>query len=297
MFLLLLSYPVFHPVDSRATGMGCAFTAIADDEFAYFWNPGGMAFGENGLGFYYERYMDVPGLSVNSMTFLSGNKNMKFGGGWIRTATSFYQGGYDMVDTTSASDNIFSFGMGTRITPNMGVGIVLHRYLFTCFDGSKSGRGFDFGIRYRFSPVWLGFVARNLFSSSGDEYYPTIYRAGIGFLGLPKERIKRVKKGEKIVRVRERYGYRVAVSLDVERRAYAVRETDTGWNEGVWHWFLGIEYSPLDILGIRCGFSDVEKWSVGLTLGYSNFLFEFSYGGDQETIGRRMRMNFKVKQP
>jgi hypothetical protein len=72
---------------ARATGMGGAFTAVADDATAVFWNPAGLAFMDGfkltGMG---SRIFSVDGLSENvvSITY-SGWEKTGIGGGWART--------------------------------------------------------------------------------------------------------------------------------------------------------------------------------------------------------------------
>ncbi|RKZ22314.1 hypothetical protein DRQ18_02820 [bacterium] len=295
---ILLAYPVYQPIDARACGMGGAFTAIADNAFSYYWNPGAMVFGNTGCMFYYQSYMDVPNLNIAALAFLTGRRNMRFGGGWIRTGTKFESGDdYDLINEAAASDNMFSIAFAGKIGRYIGVGAVLHRYLFSTFDGSAGGIGFDLGFAYRRRPIAFGVMTRNVLSSSGDEYYPTFYRGGLAFLLLPKVKVKRVVRGDKVRVVKEFYGYRVALSFDAEWRPWAIKETEEGWKEGVLHWYTGIEYAPLDMFGLRLGYSDLEKFSFGFTFGYRNFIFDFSYnlGENENGIGRMMRTSLTMR--
>jgi hypothetical protein len=53
------------PVGSRALGMGGAYTAIADDESAFHWNPAGVSLIDNKLfGFMYSAEYGTPGSSL-----------------------------------------------------------------------------------------------------------------------------------------------------------------------------------------------------------------------------------------
>ncbi len=149
---------------ARATGMGGAFTAVADDATAVFWNPAGLAFTDGfkltGMG---TRLFAVDGLSENvvSLTY-SGWERTGVGGGWARTGVD---GVYD--------ENTFVLSAGRRLLRDgFSVGGTLRIYRLSApgyeyyndpnFEDGAQDYAFDLGALYR-APTWsAGCTVRNI---------------------------------------------------------------------------------------------------------------------------------------
>ncbi|UCH09301.1 MAG: PorV/PorQ family protein [Fidelibacterota bacterium] len=61
------------PVGARATAMGAAFTAVADDGSAVFWNPAGAAMGGSGVFLSQNQWIADIGVLAGAVTFDLGN--------------------------------------------------------------------------------------------------------------------------------------------------------------------------------------------------------------------------------
>jgi hypothetical protein len=76
------------PVGSRALAMGGAYTAIADDESAFHWNPAGVALVPHQLaGFMYSAEFGTPGNSLADfyqVGFTLPLKDVTLSGNWVR---------------------------------------------------------------------------------------------------------------------------------------------------------------------------------------------------------------------
>jgi hypothetical protein len=146
------------PPGARAEGMGRFFNAVADDAFAPWWNPGGMAFlsGWN-TGLMHTRL--VEGL-VDDVYFeyLGVAKNIEGFGGVGGTFTYLSYGesqstdsNSSLLDTFNPFEMSFSGAIGTPITSSLGVGMNLKFVLVDLTAGlvgeaTNSGRGSTFGV-------------------------------------------------------------------------------------------------------------------------------------------------------
>ena len=149
---------------ARATGIGGAFTAVADDATAVFWNPAGLAmmdgFHLTGMG---TRLFGVDGLSENvvSLTY-SGWGRTGLGAGWARTGVE------DVYD-----ENTFVVGAGRQmLAEGLAVGGALRIYRLAApgyeyyndpnFEDGAQDYAFDLGFLYRRSKWSAACVFRNL---------------------------------------------------------------------------------------------------------------------------------------
>jgi hypothetical protein len=149
---------------ARATGMGGAFTAVADDATAVFWNPAGLAFMDGfkltGMG---TRLFSVDDLSENvvSLTY-SGWEKTGIGAGWART-------GVDEV----YDENTFVLSAGREVfRDGLSVGGTFRIYRLAApgyeyyndpnFNDGAQDYAFDLGFLYR-ARTWSAALAlRNL---------------------------------------------------------------------------------------------------------------------------------------
>ncbi len=184
------------PIGARAAAIGCAFTAIADDATAVFWNPAGIArIEEKTLSFNYAPWLASTQLSeaayVTRFRFLPGSVAFD-----VRSLAM----PDDEVRTVFRPD-----GTGTRFDAgDVSVGIVYARSLT---DKFSTGLGvnwvqstlatytaqaltFDFGTLYDtgFRSFRIGMAIQNI---GGDMTYlndpakvPTVFRVGMSTLLL-----------------------------------------------------------------------------------------------------------------
>ncbi len=149
---------------ARATGMGGAFTAVADDATAVFWNPAGLAlmdgFKLTGMG---TRLFSVDGLSENVVSFTySGWKKTGIGAGWARTGVE------DVY-----SENTFVLSAGRQVfRDGFSVGGTFRVYRLAApgyeyyndpnfVDGAQD-YAFDLGFLYRARTWSVACAVRNI---------------------------------------------------------------------------------------------------------------------------------------
>jgi hypothetical protein len=149
---------------ARASGMGGAFTAVADDATAIFWNPAGGVFAEG---------LKLTGMrtSLYSMTEVSEDCMALSYGGWNKTGFGFGWARSGVEDLYS--ENTFIMGGGRRLfSDNLALGSALRIYRVSApgydyyndpnFKESDTGYAVDVGFLYRSGKWTVGAVMRNI---------------------------------------------------------------------------------------------------------------------------------------
>jgi hypothetical protein len=177
------------PVGSRALAMGGAYTAIANDESAFHWNPGGVSLVDHKLaGFMYSAEYGTPGSSLATfyqIGFTYPMKDFTLAANWERFsigdlvhtpdltnvtvtdqraelvresyagAADYFSDNEDAIVLSVARDNHFTLDWGwlyykQKIEVPIGVNFkIIHQGIGSF--GSASGIGVDAGIMLRFS--------------------------------------------------------------------------------------------------------------------------------------------------
>ncbi|HEY9167610.1 MAG TPA: PorV/PorQ family protein [Candidatus Kryptonia bacterium] len=153
---------------ARATSMGSAFVAIANDESAFYWNPAGLA-RIDGVGIMFDHTNWLAQVGYN---FLAASYNL----GSIGTVgVSFTSSSYgDMKVTTvdnpegtgqifTATDIAFSLGYGINLTNDFAIGFNPKVVYQSIWEASATGLAMDLGVLYRtpFEGIILGMSISN----------------------------------------------------------------------------------------------------------------------------------------
>ncbi len=153
---------------AKATAMGSAFVAIADDQSAFFWNPAGLA-KIDGVGVLFDHTNWLAGVSYN---YVAATYNL---GGMGTVGFSFLSSDYgDMKVTTvdapegtgqifSASDVAFSLGYAINLTDNFAIGFNPKIIYQSIWEANAIGFAMDLGVQYRtpFDGIMLGMSISN----------------------------------------------------------------------------------------------------------------------------------------
>ncbi len=151
------------PMGVRAAGLGGAFTAVADDASALFYNPAGLA--DPGIQ-YASGMMDNSGSRQN----LSAYSVLAFG--------PLAYGERRIASKENELANIYSYAFAQRGTNGINWGIAYKRILEESFDAnSDQGWAADLGMLFKITPQFnLGVLAQNI-SSGLTDVVPN-YRVG-----------------------------------------------------------------------------------------------------------------------
>lgn len=174
---------------ARAAGMGNAFTAVADDVSAVYWNPAGLAVTEQesaalmhailpeGISYDWLGYVKPAGPG----TFGAGLQRLSYGSIAETDETGFETGSFSPGETVGT----VSYGLASG---NVGFGASL-KYISGKIKQSAATAAADLGLMYGISEddsLSLGFVLQNLggkmkYASEGDSL-PLTFKVGAAYI-------------------------------------------------------------------------------------------------------------------
>jgi hypothetical protein len=172
---------------AEASAYGNAFTSLADDASATYWNPAGLTGVQNysfvglvsaGLGL--DRNFNAASVAINLQ------KQGVLGISFSTSGVSNIQG-YDDAGLKTSSFNVVNIVPGIsyaiKPTPDISAGATI-RYIRQSLDVQvDNGYSFDAGLRYQFGTtriIYTSAVVQNLFGKVGVNQLPQVLRLGIG---------------------------------------------------------------------------------------------------------------------
>jgi hypothetical protein len=178
-------------LSTRVTGLSGAFTAIANDENALYYNPAGLAnISQGAVGFNHSQWFE--GIRMDNVIF-GYNFDRKLGIG-ISVAHLWMDAlqGKDSFGNLSGTDvyyssSVINLGLGYKIHPSFYLGLGIKYFQDNLHTYSASGLALDVGLyTYVFTPgLSFGVSAQNIGGDieydSVQEQIPFTYRAGIAY--------------------------------------------------------------------------------------------------------------------
>ncbi len=281
-----MANPVELGVGARAQGMGGAFMGISDDATAIYWNPAGLStIKSTQINLNHWMFQDIKDVMIeyagfaHTMELVEGNK-LGIGLGMLSKWASLEEGNpdYGLSRKTIFSDNTLQVSAGAYILSYLQVGLTLDRYWVTSDIGGKSGLGFDLGLKGEIYGteqyhVYYGAIFRNLMAGMGDEKYTPTGRIGFAVYGVPL-----VENGKTI-------DHYVKVAVDVAEK------DDINGKKGMnFHYYAGLEITPVKYVSIRAGYNDVYQYSGGIGARYDHFELNYAYSGGNNIFGDAHRI-------
>ena len=186
-------------VSARATGMGSAFTSVADDANSVFWNPGGLVnVVTNEVAI---NHVSWPA-DINLTSLVVATNPRSFPGTIALSARSLWldpmlvRTGYEPDGTGQhfdAGSSTFGLSYARFWTDKFSAGFTLQYIHEGLAETSVNTVGFDFGMMYRIGvkDLKLGMVIQNLGGKmtfdQNESKMPTQFKVGASFLPVRTE--------------------------------------------------------------------------------------------------------------
>lgn len=266
-------------IGGRAIGLGGAYTAVAEDATAAYWNPAGLAFlRRSELSFTHNRWIQDVKSEFVGMAFPKGKSSI---------GLSFISTNVDGIERRTkptvkpigiiqAHDIAAAISYSRKLSENLSWGITF-KYLYEkIYIESAWGLAVDFGLLYRaeIRGLKFGLSGQNLGKTTKFKEkpitLPRIFRIGLAY--SPPQEI---------------FDGRFLLTTDF------VHLLDSNS-----HVNMGVEFNFQEKLSFRMGYQTnyEEKgltWGIGL--GMSRFQLDWGYMPFSSGLGNTHRISVKVK--
>lgn len=261
------------PVGARPAGLGNAFTAIADDGSAPFFNPAGLCqIRGTRVGAMYN-IMSLDRMNYQASVIIGTKRNaalaVTFNSFGVGDIIECEPGGIPSGDTFSTNDMALGISAGGKIIPLLSIGAGA-KYIMQKIDESKaSGFAFDIGALVA-TPVSSGLIKQ--------------IRIGASLMNLGgKMKWDTDTDHEDILPAT----FRVGASADLQLTSFDMigtgeisqslgREGDEK-NDFTLH--LGVEGWLADLFAVRAGL-DGEDFTMGASIKFKKFRFDYAFCPD-----------------
>jgi len=254
---------------ARSMGMGRAFTGLADDATAVYWNPGGLAnVAQNQAILQHTTLIDS-----NSYEYLGYDQIFPTIGTLAVGLAMLNQPSAEFRDANNVAGGTFSnqdigllLGFGTDVTNGLAVGGTLKAVSESMMGLTSEGFGLDLGLMYRpFPLLTVGLVFQNLVApqiklQNDAETYP--FNIGLGI-------------GAKF------FGDTLKMDCDVSKSS----------EQNSLKPRFGLEESPLPDLFLRAGIDDTEI-ALGAGYRYSGFQLDYALGLQTVEIMHKISLSY-----
>ena len=260
-------------VGARPLGMGGAFTAVANDVYATYWNPAGL--------------VQLQSFQIGSMyTIMTLDRKYSFLSFALPIGNSLALGitGIDyrigqierrdetetLLGTFDNAENAFSVSIGISPLKNLYLGGNYKFLLHQLADKRATGYGFDVGVLLRPLKYFsVGMVVQDMNSnlewntdSNHEDHLPLSARGGVALRLLDD---------------------RLLVSTDLVK-IKGVEST---------RWHTGVEFWPLGFFATRTGYND-QALTVGATLKISSLQFDYGFATDEIDASQTHRISLLI---
>lgn len=267
-------------VSGRAVGMAEAYTAIADDASATYWNPAGLA-QLNSAELMFTQNQWLQDVRHNFFALAFGTKSHHFGLSFISNTVDGIERrtkpSTEPIGTFEAHELAVGLSYAKMIGNSFGFGVTL-KYLYErIYIESSPGAAVDLGCLY--SPAWLagfrmGAVLQNLGKMSDLQEdpieLPTAMRAGVAY-SLPGSIS----------------GARLLIATDVAKIF-----------KSTYHANLGMEVDFRRIISLRCGYQtgwDEKGLNGGFGFRYSRYAVDYGFTPFTRDLGSSHRISLNVR--
>ncbi len=318
---------------SRATGMGDAFVALADDATATYWNPAGLGI-QKGSEVNFMHVNWLPGFNIGDMyyDFLTYKQEIEGLGTVGGNITYFYLGEQKRTGEVGEEMGVFktyefqvTLAYGTMLTNNLSIGLstkFIYSHLADQGAGNEKGSGtghsvaVDMGVLYEVTPDFsIGATISNMGPKISYIDYeqadplPTNLKAGIAYRVMDDEfnsLVVTADMNKLLVKRGDDLDGNGKIEddewneIDPLYKAFFTSWTD---DDGVKDiiWGIGAEYWYDNMVALRAGYwndnlGDISATTFGASLKLSDYIIDLSYLDERDghPLSDTMRFGFTI---
>ncbi len=288
--------------DSRAWSMGSAYVAASDNATSGFWNPAGLA-NTNGLQVYFTHTRQF--LSSIQYDYVAASNQFEdgtiLGVSFLRLGISeiskvpanaaIFENSdlvgidYSKISSFGTSDNTFILSYAKKYSDDIFVGASAKLVYRDFSSESAYGIGFDAGLQYKWYPeLTVGLMLRDItttmiaWTTGEKEFIVPSVRGGLSYEYLIND-----------------WGlaFRPAMELGF---LFESRDAAAQINLGPISLdsFWGLETAYKDLLFLRLGYDDLERFNGGLGVAITKFGVDYSYTNFDAELGNVHRISFHL---
>lgn len=284
----------------RALGMGSAFTAMTEDPYLGYWNPGAMA---------YNQYMEIAAFGTRLIAdtyYLSAYYThpttrfgtLSFGGIGVYTngIESYDENASPITDASTSYlqyQLLLSYGYGFKFGLGIGGTAKVEQIRITDYKGA--GASFDIGVYYNPKPIpWLALGA----------VIQDVYGTGIKLVDQFEQNTRIFKFG---VATNFPLGEKSRLSLALDTRFFKDNYSSSSGNL-IYDFSFGSEVTFFDeMLALRAGVANLNPGAIALPSGLSfgigvrfigigvDYAISFADSDWQETLDLLMRLGLSYR--
>ncbi len=283
---------------SRLTGMAGAGVAMINDASASYWNPAGLADAQ-GLQIQFTHskqfissiqhdYLAVSHPLKNNSTLALSVYYFTVNG--IKDSRQAYNEADDKVDyskikTFNTGDYVFYFSYGRKVNADLQYGVNA-KFIYRDFNIENAlGLGFDIGLQYRwFDAFRVGLMLKDVtstmiaWSTNEKEFIPPSLRFGLSYLWQLKTLNLAVQPAADFQVLFEGRQYASQVHLGPV-------SVDSFW---------GLEINYKNLLTLRSGVDDLQRFNTGIGLSIPKISFDYSFTAYQSELGNIHRITVRL---
>lgn len=290
---------------ARASGMGVAFTSVADDATASYWNPAGLAFvAEDKKELTLQHSQWLPQLADDLYYEFLGYAQQIDGWGGVGGNITFMSMGEQQEIEEGGTEPIgefYSYGIsadaafGTEVAPGLAVGLGLksiYDHLYYKDNGKGSSFAVDLGVLYNmpeqsFGRLSVGATLTNLGpnmsygGNSENNPLPRKFKFGLAWVPFEDELLS------------------LLVAADYTKLLVDI-EDDIGEEVGDNKWGTGAEFWYYQLLALRAGYvhdTEGETTISGVTFGaglqWNDFQLDMAFIPVEESLQGSGKYNQK----
>lgn len=264
------------PTTAAGEGLGGAYTAIADDASAAFWNPAGLRgvqtysfTGMYSAGLAYDRVFNTVALAYNLGS--AGTIGLSV----LNSGVNEIQGYDPGNNPTGSFDNVnlaIGVSYGFSLSEALSIGAT-GKYLSQDLSVVKDeGYAMDLGVKFAGDQFMVGATYQNLIGELGPDKLPHVLRAGFGIMPIE--------------------GLRAAVDVEIDDLSNDQYNTYLRLGAG-----YNVQVTEEFSIGVRSGLKDTDLnfgGGIGFNTEAIGFTIDYAYAKEPNFFGASHRIGVSI---